>query len=251
MRPILFQMGPFSVRSYTLLVDVALLLAVGILYRRASRRTERPSLWLDGALVALALGVLGGRIGYVAAHWASSQDRRSQILKYWRGGLSWHGARVGVRVGLAVYCRVRRVRVWRLADELALGAPLVGTAAWAGCLLAGCGYGRQVPEAHWLAADLPDLFGVWALRYNVQLLAVGWSLAVAVMLWVLRDPVPAGARAGLFMLLYGLGMGLVAPLRADSAGQGVAWLPEGLLDWVLSAAGGLIAGIAGLRGGGP
>jgi phosphatidylglycerol:prolipoprotein diacylglycerol transferase len=249
-RPVLVQIGPFAVRSYTLLLDAGLLLALGILYRRASRRTARPLLWLDGALVALVLGVLGGRIGYVGAHWAYYQDKQGQILKYWLGGLSWHGALLGALVGLAVYCHVRRVPFWHLADELALGAPLVGAAAWGGCLLAGCGYGREVPDAHWLAADLPDLFGVWALRYNVQLLAVGWSLAVGVVLWALRDAVPAGARAGLFMLLYGIGMGLVDPLRADTPPQWGAWRLDALLDWVLAAAGTLVAAIACLRGGG-
>jgi phosphatidylglycerol:prolipoprotein diacylglycerol transferase len=249
-RPVLIQIGPLAVRSYTLLLGLGLLLALGILYRRASQRRAKPFLWLDGALVALALGILGGRIGYVVAHWAYYQDRQGQILKYWLGGLSWHGALVGALLGLAIYCRARRVPFWRLADELALGAPLVGAAAWTGCLLAGCGYGRELAEAHWLAADLPDLFGVWALRYNVQLLAAGWSLAVAGVLWAIRDPPPAGARAGLFMLLFGLGMALVDPLRADAVPQWGAWRLDVLLDWTLAAAGGLVTGITFWRGGG-
>jgi phosphatidylglycerol:prolipoprotein diacylglycerol transferase len=248
-KPILLQIGPIAVRSYTLLLDLGLLLALGVLYRRTQRRAARPDLWLDGALVALALGVLGGRIGYVAAHWTYFQDRHSQILKYWLGGLSWHGALMGALVGLAIYCRVREVSFWRLADELAGVAPLVGAAAWLGCLLAGCSYGREVGQAHWLAADLPDLFGVWALRYNVQLAAAGWSLAVAAVLWAIPEASPAGARTGLFMLLYGAGLGLVDLLRADTVPQWGAWRLDVLLDWTLAAAGGLVAGVAILRGG--
>jgi prolipoprotein diacylglyceryltransferase len=248
-RPVLLQIGPIAVRSYTLLLDLGLLLALRILYRRAGRRTARPYRWLDGALVALTLGVVGGRVGYVAAHWTYFQDRHSQILKYWLGGLSWHGAFVGALVGLAIYCRVRKVSFWRLADELALVAPLVGAAAWMGCLLAGCSYGRELGESHWLAADLPDLFGVWALRYNVQTLAAGWSLVTAVALWALPQPSPAGARTGLFMALYGAGLGLMDPLRGDVVPQWRVWRLDVLLDWTSAAAGVLVVGVAFLRGG--
>ncbi len=249
MRPVLIQIGPVVVRSYTLLLDLGVLSALGVLYWRARRKAARPDRWVDGALVALALGVLGGRTGYVAAHWTYFQDRQSQILKYWLGGLSWHGALIGALVGLAIYCRVRKLAYWRLADELAGVAPLVGAAAWLGCLLAGCSYGREVGQAHWMAADLPDLFGVWALRYSVQLVAAGWSLAVAVVLWALRESSPAGARTGLFLLLYGAGLGLVDPLRGDMVPQWGAWRLDVLLDWGLAAAGAPIAGVAFLRGG--
>jgi len=237
------------VRSYTLLLDVGLLSAFGVLYWRAQGRAARPDHWLDGALAALALGVLGGRLGYVAAHWTYFQDRQSQILKFWRGGLSWHGALAGAVIGLAIYCRVRKVGFWRLADELALVAPLVGAAGWTGCLLAGCSYGRALAEPHWLAADLPDLFGVWALRYNVQSLAAAWSLAVAGAMWALRERSPAGLRTGVFMLSYGAGIALVDALRGDLVPQWRGWRLDVLLDGAVALAGSLVAGAVWLRGG--
>jgi len=253
MHPTLCQIGRFTLRSYTLLLDLGLLAGLFIFYWRARRRASRPDRWLDAALVGLAAGVLGARLGYVAAHWPYFQDHQGQILKFWLGGLSWHGALIGTLVGLALFCRLRKLRFWRLADELALVAPLVGAAAWMGCLLAGCAYGRELAQPHWLAADLPDLFGVWALRLNTQLLAAGWSLIVAGVLWGgQRRRLPAGLTCGLFLLLYGAGLACIDPFRGDAVPHWSDWRLDVVLDWAVAAGGGLLigGGVRGVRSGG-
>ena len=135
-----------------------------------------------------------------------------------------------------------------MADELALVAPLIGAAGWVGCLLTGCAYGRELARAHWLAADLPDLFGVWALRANVQLAAALWSLLVAGILWAVRKRLPGGVTFGLFLLLYGAGLGLLDPFRGDAVPHWRAWRLDVVLDWTLAAVGGLLAGVAVLKG---
>lgn len=249
MRPVVFQIGSLVVRSYTLALDLSLLLAVGILAVRARRRIARVYLWLDGALLALILGVLGGRVGYVVAHWDYFQDRPDQILRVWSGGLSWHGALLGAVVGLAVGCAVRRLRFWRLADEVSLVAPLVAAGAWLGCLAAGCAYGREVQTAHWLVTDLPDLFGIWALRYNVQLMGIGLSLAVGFVLWALPGQLPAGAKSGLFLLLFASGLALLDTLRADTVPIWGACRVDVLLDLAFAASGALVLGATYVRGG--
>jgi phosphatidylglycerol:prolipoprotein diacylglycerol transferase len=203
--------------------------------------------WLDGGLVALVVGVLGARLGYVASNWAFFQERRGQILKFWYGGLEWRGALLGAALGLLVYCRLRKMSFWEMADELALVAPLVGVAGWLGCLLSGCAYGEELDRPHWLAADLPDLYGVWALRYNVQLLAAGWSLLTGVLLWRARRRLPAGGTTGLFLLLYGVGLGFIDPLRGDPAPIWRGWRLDVVADWALAAVGGLLVGIRYLR----
>ncbi len=244
MHPILLQSGGLYLRSYTLLLDLGLLIGLAIFYRRARRRIARPHRWLDAALVALLLGVVGARFGYVAAHWAYFTQQRDEIARFWLGGLSWHGGLIGAWIGLVLYCWLKKLSFLRLADELALVAPLVGAAAWLGCLLAGCAYGRELEPTHWLAADLPDLFGVWALRANVQLVAAGWSLFVAGVLWALRNRLATGMVFGLFLLLYGAGLGLSDSFRGDAVPHLWGWRADLVLDWLLAAVGGCVAGAA-------
>ena len=247
MNPNLFHVGPITVQSYTALLGLGLFLGLAIVYRRAGSRIAQRERWLDGVLVALAAGVLGARLGYVAANWAYYQERTGQVLKFWLGGLEWRGALVGATLATLLYCWARKLRFWRLADELALVAPLVGAAAWMGCLLAGCAYGEELVQPHWLAADLPDLFGVWAMRYNVQLLAAAWSLVVGLILWLAQRRMPAGGTFALFLILFGAGMGMIDLLRGDVTPLISGWRSDVLADWIVAAAGLMTLGLIRLR----
>ena len=51
-----------------------------------------------------------------------------EIMRFWEGGLAWQGALIGALVGLLLVTGVLDLGFWRLADELALVAPLVGAA---------------------------------------------------------------------------------------------------------------------------
>ncbi len=216
MKPTLFRLGPIIVQSYTALLALSIIIGLWILNLRARRRVARSDLWLDGALVALIFAILGARIGYVSASWSYYRDHTGQILRFWLGGLEWRGALASATLGTFVYCRLRRLNFWLLADELALLAPLIGLAGWLGCLLTGCAYGAVVSGRNFLAADLPDLFGVWSLRYNVQLLAAGWSILVAgILWWIQRRRPPAGRLYALLLTTYGSGMVLIDSLRGD------------------------------------
>ena len=247
MSPNLFHVGPISVDSYTAVLGLGLFLGLVIIYRRAGLRIARRERWLDGALVALAAGVLGARLGFVAANWTYYEGRTGQILKFWLGGLEWRGALVGATLATLIYCWARKLQFWRLADELALVAPLVGVAGWVGCLLAGCAYGEVLDQPHWLAADLPDIFGVWALRYNVQLLAVGWSLNVGLVLWWAQRRLPAGGTFALFLMLFGAGMGIIDSLRGDVSPLVRGWRSDVLADWIVASLGLVTMGLVSLK----
>ena len=240
MHPILVQFGPITVSSYTVILDLTLLMGCFIYYRRAQRLTAKPTMWIDGALAALVVGVAGARLGYVFAHRTYFQERPGEIARLWLGGLSWHGALVGALIGLALYCLVRKIYFWHLADELALVAPLVGAAAWIGCLMSGCASGREISGPCPLAAELPDLFGQWIFRVNVQLLAAGWSILVAIVLWVSRERLARGMTLGLFLFLYGSGLAVIDAWRGDAVPHLGVWRLDMVLDMGVAVVGGLL-----------
>ena len=193
--------------------------------------------------MALMAGVIGARLGYVAAHWSYFDLHRGKVLKIWLGGLSWHGALFGSLIGLALYCRLRRISLVRILDELALVAPLVGFFAWLGCRQAGCAYGREVFGPNLLAAELPDVFGIYTLRYDVQLLAAGWSLLTTIVLFSRKIARPRGTTFGLYLVLYGIGMAFVDTLRGDAVPHIGEWRLDAVLDLALAATGLLMAAV--------
>ena len=237
MYPIAIQTDHIYLSSYTLLLDLGVLIALAIFWLRARSRLARPERWLDGALIALIGGVLGGRLGYVWANWSYFVDRQSRILKFWQGGLSWQGALVGVLVLIAVYCLVRKLSFWRLADELAFVAPILSVSGWLGCLMVGCAYGREQFTPSLFAAELPDLFGVLSYRINVQLIAVIWSLVVGIILWAVRNPDWHGATVAIFLTMNGIGLSFIDSLRGDAVPLLGNWRLDVLFDWTTAIIG--------------
>jgi phosphatidylglycerol:prolipoprotein diacylglycerol transferase len=231
MKPYLGSIGPIRLSTYTLLLDLAILAGLTILAWRGKRLDNRPNAWLDAGLAALVGGVIGGRLGHVGIHWAYFYEHPSEIYQVWLGGLDWHGAVVLGLAGLFLTARLRGLTVRALLDALAFALPLGAALTFGGCLLARCAYGREVASLAdypaWLAAELPDLYGVSAPRLlsqgygivlGVVLLLVTWGLSrlfrrEGVIFWLALTLLGLGA--------FGIGMTLgdsqpmVGPLRLD------------------------------------
>jgi prolipoprotein diacylglyceryltransferase len=237
MHPILFRLGPYIGYTYTAALVAGMLSAVWAAYREARRRGIDPVAVLDGAFWATLCGVLGARAGYVlangtyfAAHIAEAFDLRA-------GGLSWHGALVGGTLGTAVWYLVRQRSARRLpgahvlCDCVAPGLALCAAWAWLGCLLAGAGYGLAAEgtarAADWLAAELPDIYGVREMRYLTQPLMIAWSLLLWGLLQVRASPVrrlPPGTLLPTALALYAGGDLGVWFLRGDGVWHNGLWL---------------------------
>ena len=72
--PLVFQLGPFALRWYGLLIAVAVLLGLSLATRLGRARGIEPSLIAD-LLPLMVLGaVIGARIYYVALEWRQRQN---------------------------------------------------------------------------------------------------------------------------------------------------------------------------------
>lgn len=225
MYPILGRYGPFFFYSYTATMGLGLLLAVGLTAWRARRR-GLDARWLDGVLVGLLAALAGGRLAYVAANWTYFQAHTAESWLVWRGGLSYHGAVAAGLVALWIWCRRRGFHFGRIGGLLAPGAALWSTFGWLACYLDGCAHGRET-FLGLLAADLPDSYGVFAVRYQTQLLGLVLSALVLALLWALRRRLPStalfwtavcllsGSRFGV-SLLRGDAMPTVEGVRLDT-----------------------------------
>ncbi len=122
----------FSLRWYALAYLAGLILG----WRLIVAMMRRPALWggtpptapdrVDDLLTWVILGViLGGRLGFVLfyepAYYLSNPG---QILQVWQGGMSFHGGFAGVIVATWAWSRSQGVPVLRLADAMAVVAPI-------------------------------------------------------------------------------------------------------------------------------
>ncbi|MCA9972649.1 MAG: prolipoprotein diacylglyceryl transferase [Anaerolineales bacterium] len=245
MAPVLGRVGPFLIYGYTAALSLGFVLGVGLTAMLARRLAwARPSLpWLDAALVALAAALAGGRAGFVLQAWDYYQARPGQIWEVWQGGLTYPGALLGGLLGVGVWLWVGKRPFWPTLGLLAPAVAVVNVSGWLACWLEGCAYGRETvltgsPWRDWLAADLPDTYGVFALRFQTQLLGgLGALLVLLLLLWLLRRSSPVALTA---VALLGISLARLPllPLRGDAPSPAAGWLDVGvaaagllLLQW--------------------
>jgi phosphatidylglycerol---prolipoprotein diacylglyceryl transferase len=131
--PVLFQIGPIAIRWYALAYIAGIILG----WRYMVALVKRPRLWafrgpavtplqIDDLVLWITLGVIvGGRLGHVifytpALIWTDPVE----ILKTWKGGMSFHGGTIGVILAGIWYARRNRLDMLRLGDLIAAATPL-------------------------------------------------------------------------------------------------------------------------------
>jgi phosphatidylglycerol:prolipoprotein diacylglycerol transferase len=239
MKPILGRIGPFLLYSYTALLAAGVAGGVALTVWLGRERPLLPRfVWIDGALAALVGALLGGRLAFVVARWDYFATRLALGVRLWNGGFAYAGAVLGGGLALALWALARRRPVLPLLAQLSPGVAVVYLAGWIGCWLEGCAYGRETAVhgdwRDWLAADLPDHLGVYAWRYQSQLLAALLALLLlALVIVVYRRRGGPGFLAGLTLLGVSLIRLAILPLRGDPAPllaglRGDAWIDGAL-----------------------
>jgi phosphatidylglycerol---prolipoprotein diacylglyceryl transferase len=250
MYPTLFTIGRWHLATYTVLLDLGLILALVITFFEGRRVLGSGEAGLDLGLWAVIGGILGGRLGYVLAHWSVFAEDWGRAVRIWEGGLAFHGAFLGGLgvVGLFAWFQHRRPaagedaseggtwlsRLMTLADLLVPGLALATAFGWLACLMGGCAYGAVGQGFGYVI--LPDLFGVEAPRFATQVAGLAWSLLLFVVFWLLRGRWPfAGGAFLMFVLFYFAGQFFLEFSRGDEAIYLGPWRLAQILDLALTA----------------
>lgn len=124
--PVILDLGPFEIRYYGLLFAIGALLYY-LVTRRIFKREKFPLADFDDLVIYLFVGlVVGARLGHVFFYNASYYlSEPLQILKVWQGGLSSHGAAIGVFLAYLLFCYFRKVKFAKYADPLVIAMPLI------------------------------------------------------------------------------------------------------------------------------
>jgi len=183
--PILTRFGPFFVYSFTAVFTVGILLGWAITQHQAG--TISVAGWRNAALTTLLTGWLGARISFVWLNWSYFAARPSELFHLWQGGLTAVGGLAGGMIGLWVWCWWRERPFLAYAALFSPAFLLLIVSGWAACWMEGCAYGTET----WLgpfSASLPDNYGIFAVRFQTQLLGIGLNLLalIFVLLWQKR-----------------------------------------------------------------
>lgn len=117
--PILFKLGPLTLRWYGLLIATAVALGLFLSQALAKRQGVNPNLIADLAIWLVIGAIPMARLYYVLFQWDYYSQNPVQILAIWQGGIAIHGAILGGAIALILFARHHRLSLWQLADLVA------------------------------------------------------------------------------------------------------------------------------------
>jgi phosphatidylglycerol:prolipoprotein diacylglycerol transferase len=182
MHPILARYDSIFIYSFTVVLAVGVLLATWLTARLARRRSAEA--WFDALLIVFVAAIIGGRLGFVLSQWVYFQEHPSEIWQIGLGGLSYFGALFAGLVTLFLWTHFYNQSFYQYAALFSPGLALLSIFGWAACWFEGCAYGRETVIG-FFSADLADEYGVYALRYQTQLIGMLLAfMAFIAILWL-------------------------------------------------------------------
>lgn len=115
------SIGGFKITFYGIIIGVSMLTGLYVAQRDAKRRGQNPDLYLDFAMYAIIFSIIGARLYYVIFAWETYRDDPIQILNLRGGGLAIYGGIIAAVLTLTVFCRIRKVSFYSMADSGCLG----------------------------------------------------------------------------------------------------------------------------------
>ena len=126
--PIIFSLGSVDLYWYGAMYAISFLLIDYMMKREVTKnRTYDFSIQFIDRLIFIAIiaVILGGRFGYVLFYnleFYSSNPLK--IIYIWEGGMSFHGALVGIYLGLVLFSKKNKVNFFKLSDFIVIFIPI-------------------------------------------------------------------------------------------------------------------------------
>ncbi len=123
-----FSIGTLDIRFYGLIIACGLLLAVLYACKRCRQFGLTEDQLTDGVLWVTPFAIVCARIYYCVFAWSEYAADPISVLYIWKGGIAIYGGVIGAVIGIAVFCRVKKISFPATLDLVLLGF-LIGQAA--------------------------------------------------------------------------------------------------------------------------
>ncbi|MHB0912261.1 MAG: prolipoprotein diacylglyceryl transferase [Armatimonadota bacterium] len=185
----LFHIGPVPIRSYGLMLCIALVLGVIRTARAAKKTAVRPEQVADIGIWCVLAGVVGAHLVSIVLSLPNYNPWEDGVR-----GLSFHGGLAGGLIAALIYTRKNKLSFLAVADLLSPALALGYAIVRIGCFLNGCCYG--VPTNLPWGVSFGDVS-----RHPTQIYAFAINLGIFAILTRIR-PTYKGRVFGWYLLMY-------------------------------------------------
>jgi phosphatidylglycerol:prolipoprotein diacylglycerol transferase len=210
LNPVLINFGIFEIRWYSLAYILGILIGWWIAKKIINFKIENKTIELNSKIfddlisyIIIAI-IIGGRLGYVIFYNLSYYlNNPLDIFKIWQGGMSFHGALIGIILGTYLFSNKVKINSIFFLDIIACVAPIGIFFGRIANFINGELYGKPT-DLFW-SVIFPQVDGV--PRHPSQLYEAvleGLVLFIILISLIYKKSINTGVISALFMILYGL-----------------------------------------------
>ena len=126
--PILLTIGPIDLYWYGVMYAASFLLIDHLMKKEALNNSQYDFSikFIDHLVLVLILAVIiGGRLGYALFYNFDYYSANPlKVLFIWEGGMSFHGALIGICIGLFTVSNGNNIKFFKLSDFLVIFIPI-------------------------------------------------------------------------------------------------------------------------------
>ena len=117
----IISLGPLTIHYYGLIIATGLMLAVLYCCKRSDQFGLKEDDVLDGVLWITPFAIICARIYYCVFSWQEFAADPISVLYIWNGGIAIYGGVLGAILGMAVFCRIKKIKLTTVLDLVLLG----------------------------------------------------------------------------------------------------------------------------------
>jgi len=221
MKPVLFEIWGIKVYGYGTMIAIGIIAAVMLFSSRAKKKGYEEEKTLDMSIIAIALGVIGGKLLYIITEMKNIITNGFNF-KELGFGFVVYGSIIGGILGAYLYCRMKKWNVLKIFDLVIPGLPLAQGFGRIGCFLAGCCYGAETTSSLSVVfKDIPNSQAPAGIHLHpTQIYSSIFDFALAAfLLWYSKKERKDGRVFSMYLIFYSIGRFCVEFLRNDPRGN--------------------------------
>ncbi len=244
--PNFIEIGDFKIAKYAIMIMMGIVFAIIMGVRECKRVGIKLDDLYDGILYIVPLSIIGARLYYVIFEWSSYKDNLLKIFYIWEGGLAIHGAFLTAIICAIIYCKIRKIDIYKVVDLIAPGF-LIGQifGRWGNFFnveaygpVVGKGALTAVEQNAWLKGHLVPNFVVKNMAISTggegYLDSIGetilgyyhptffyescWNIIGLIIIFILRRTrlTRSGELLSVYLIWYSIGRFFIESMRQDS-----------------------------------
>jgi phosphatidylglycerol:prolipoprotein diacylglycerol transferase len=220
MFPILFSIGPFTLRTYGLFVALGFVVGLMVTLRVGKSEGITAQQVMDMAFILILSAIIGSRLMYVLMNISHYRSNPLDTIKIWQGGLVFSGGIICAIPAMLWYVRRHQITMWKAGDLWAPAAAIGQSIGRIGCYMAGCCYGKPTALKWGVVFTHPDSLAPpnIPLHPTQVYAAICGFMVFLVLLWLYSRKKFEGQVFLWFLILHSTARLFVERFRGDDRG---------------------------------